>query len=102
MAEIRTRLTADTSQFERSMRKATKTARTSSTRMSSSFSNIGSGLANIGGLALRAVPAIAAISGGLALLNGRNLDQVRYAFEKLSASVGANTEEIMAQLQEAS
>ena len=102
MAEIRTRLTADTSQFERSMRKATKTARTSSTRMSSSFSNIGSGLANIGGLAMRAVPAIAAIGGGLALLNGRNLDQVRYAFEKLSASVGANTEEFMAQLQEAS
>lgn len=100
--EIRTRLTADTSDFQRSMSQAQRTATKTTSSMKSSFSGVSSSIGAMvkgaGAIGL----AIGALEAAASLISGPSVSNVAINFAKVANSVGADSEKMMAALKRAS
>lgn len=102
MAEIRTKLTADTSQFERAMKRSQRTANTTAKNTQSSFSKVASSLGTVASKAGAVGLAVGALATAFAALDGKNVDLAAKSFNDLANSFDYNGDRLLAKLQEVS
>lgn len=98
MPEIVTKLTADTSSFERAMTRAQTSATSASTKMSSGFGSLSSAI----GLVSKAAGVVGIAVAGFAAISGKNVDLVKQSMDKLAASFGESGDVMLANLKRVS
>jgi len=102
MPEIKTTMTADTSQFERAMKRSQSAANKTSRSVTSGFGKVSSAFGSIVSKAGAVGLAVGTVSAALAAISGKNIDLARASFEKLASSFNANSDVLLSKLKEVS
>lgn len=102
MPEIRTKMTADTSQFERAMKSAQKTATSTSKSASRGFSGVASSLGSVASKAGAAGAVLGSVAVAIGAMSGKNMDLVTNSFEKMANSFQTDSEKMLIALRKVS
>lgn len=102
MPEIRTTMTADTSQFERAMKRSQRTATNTAKSTQSGFSKVATTFASVSAKAGALGLAIGGVATAMAALTGKNVDLARKSFEDLANSFNVSGDQMLTKMQEVS